>query len=341
MQLHIEYRSRLLQGLWRLGPLLLWMAIIFIASSQSTLPSAEDALADKIFKKFGHISAYALLMWLILRAFAPPKHLSARQTLLAFAILLSYAASDEFHQSFVAGRTATWMDVIFFDALGACAGWVAYQRFKLGQFKAHCAWLYWLLFIACTALLLMLNLPYAGKAEQAPARLLSDYWFLWGFNYFGLLLMPMALLLFEDARARQMRPWVYVIPYFVVGALALSVYLARRKALVPSLKPGKPVAIPRWLWLALVPITLGLSIGLLPLGSWATLQVTMHANIGLSFMWLDIVLNHMLSVPLLHSDLARRGVRSSGFWLLLVAFTGPIGLGIYMAYRPETLTISQ
>lgn len=354
MPVNTKPHSRLTQLLWRYGPLLLWMAIIFAASSQSSLPSADDALADKILKKFGHLAAYALMMWLILRAIAPTNtsalapailpvnHLSARQSLVAFAILMAYAAGDEFHQSFVSGRTASWIDVIFFDGLGGCAGWVAYQRFKHQQLKPQHAWLYWLLFLGCTALLLMLNFPYNGKAEQEPARLLNDYWFLWGFNYFGLLLMPMALLLFEDARARQMRPWVYVIPYFGVGVLALSAYLARRSRPAKGLNPGRSISVPRWLWLSLVPTTLLLSVWLLPIGSWASLSVTMHHNVGLWFMWLDIVLNHILTLPLVHSDMERRGMPTRWPWLLLfIALTGPIGLGLYMARRPETLTIHQ
>ena len=333
--------TQLLQLLRRFGPLLLWMIIIFAASSQSQLPAAPGALADKTFKKFGHIAAYAVLMGLILRAIAPAKHLSARQSIAAFVILLAYAASDEFHQSFVAGRTATWMDVVFFDGLGSWAGWVAFQRFRLQQYKTQNAWFYWLLFIACSALLLMLNLPYVGKVEQEPARLLRDYWFLWGFNYFGLLLMPLAFLLYEDARARQMRAWVYVIPYFVVGAVALSVYLARRPSPAKSYKPGRFLAIPRWLWLSLLPITVLLSVWLLPQGSWPALRTTLHYNVGLWFMWLDIALNHILAIPLVYSDMARRGQPPHRLWLLLIALTGPLGLAIYMARRPETLTLSR
>lgn len=341
--MHVDIPSppRLTQLLWRFGPLLLWMIIIFVTSSQSQLPAAPGALIDKTFKKFGHISAYAMLMWLILRAMTPAKHLSARQNIAAFAILMTYAASDEFHQSFVSGRTATWMDVFFFDGLGGWGGWVVFQRFRLHQFKRHNAWFYWLLFIGCTALLLILNLPYDGKVEQEPTRLLSDYWFLWGFNYFGLLLMPLALLLYEDARARQMRAWVYVIPYFVVGALALSVYLARRASPATFVKPVRSLRIPRWLWLSLLPIAVLISAWLLPQGSWPALRTTMHYNVGLWFMWLDIALNHILAIPLVYSDMVRRGQPPRRLWLLLIALTGPLGLAIYMARRSGTLTISQ
>ena len=316
------------------------MAAIFFVSSQPSLPSAPEPLLDKIWKKLGHIGAYAFLMWLTLRVINPQMHLSARHSVIAFAILLAYASSDEFHQSFVDGRTATWMDVLFFDLLGGCAGWVAYQRFKLGKLQAQQAWLYWLLFIGCLALLLMLNLPYPGQVEQNPARLLSDMWFVWGFNYFGLLLMPMAVLLIEDARQRQMRGWVYVVPYFVVGVLALSVYLARRKTPTP-LGPSKSLVIPRWLWAALGPVTLALSVWLLPQGSWRALTETMNHNVGLWFMWLDIVLNQILTVPLVQSDMARHGIQVRWPWLLCIALTGPIGLGIYMAQRPKLLTIAK
>ncbi len=64
----------------------------------------------------------------------------------------------------------------------------------------------------------------------------------------------------------------------------------------------------------------------------------MHHNIGLWFMWLDIVLNHILAVPLVHSDMTRRNIQSRGRWLAFIVLTGPIGLGIYMARRLETPT---
>ena len=166
MTVNIESRPRIIQVLWRYGPVLFWMALIFIASSQSSLPSAAEPLADKVWKKFGHITAYAILMWLLLRTFASDKHLSARQSIAAFAMLLLYAVSDEFHQFFVPGRTSTWIDVACFDFLGGCAGWVAFQRFKLGKLQTEKSWMYWLIFIMCLALLFMLNAPYPDRLPQ-------------------------------------------------------------------------------------------------------------------------------------------------------------------------------
>lgn len=336
MTADLKHRRTVMQWLWRYGPVLLWMAVLFIASAQSSLPSADEPLLDKILKKYGHITAYAILMWLLLRAMYEGKHLSARQSLLAFAILLAYAASDEFHQSFVPGRTSKVTDVIIFDFLGGCAGWVTFQRIRLQRLQSQHAWLYGLLFIACLALLFMLNLPYPEQAPQEPARLLTDAWFIWGFNYFGMLLMPMAALLIDDARHRNMRWWAYTVPYFVVGVLALSVYLARRQDEAVAAPSGKSISVPRWLWWSLIPITLLLSITLLPRGSWVILSDTMHHNVGLWFMWLDIALNHILSVPLVYSDMTRRGIQPRWPWLAFIAITGPIGLAVYMAHKRQT-----
>jgi hypothetical protein len=49
---------------------------------------------------------------------------------------------------------------------------------------------YWALFLGCLAVVIALNLPWPGLPAQDAGALLRDNWFLWGFNYFGLLLIP-------------------------------------------------------------------------------------------------------------------------------------------------------
>jgi len=108
-------------------PGLLWMGVIFFASSRSHLPFYVNKTVDFITKKAGHVTEYGVLTFLLWRAI--PSTGSGRRsrergwpTLPSFggAFVLSqlYAVSDEFHQTFIPGRTGRLTDVGF-DALGA------------------------------------------------------------------------------------------------------------------------------------------------------------------------------------------------------------------------------
>lgn len=105
-------------------PVLLWMGVIFFGSSQSNLPAPPDHVLNFILKKIGHVVVYAILALLLLRATKGSK----RPALYAIAIAALYAASDEFHQSFVPGREATLRDVGIDVAASALALFLAGQR---------------------------------------------------------------------------------------------------------------------------------------------------------------------------------------------------------------------
>jgi VanZ family protein len=92
--------------LW-LPPLVL-MAVIFFFSAQPSLDTGLGTI-DLVGRKLVHFLEYALLCFLWWRAFEPglgPR----RAALFAFLISSTYAATDEFHQSFVEGRTGTPVD---------------------------------------------------------------------------------------------------------------------------------------------------------------------------------------------------------------------------------------
>jgi VanZ family protein len=326
-------------------PVLGWMALIFIVSSQPVLPSVPSfPLLDVAFKKTGHLCAYAILMVLVLWALGMRDGATNRsRAVLAFVIVLAYAASDEVHQSFVPNRTALWTDIAIFDLTGACIGWVAWHRHTLSTGRSRFAWLYAALFLYCVALAILLNLPYRGRAEQDSSALLKDTWFLWGFSYFGLLLMPIAALLIEDGARRGMRWLGYVVPYFALGILPLSLFMARRP-LVEMRRLGSQSASlqrlleRRWFWWLMPLMTLAISLIWLPQGSLTQLINTLSQNTGFWFMALDIPLNHVVALPLLQADMQRRGVAQQTKWLIGALLTGPIGLGIYMATRPPQIT---
>lgn len=127
-------------------PVILWMLLIFTASTD--LMSAEHTsrfigpflhwlipqistatlLTVHFFvRKTAHVTEYAILAALLWRALRGSFQTTASKmlALAAFVIAATFAASDEFHQSFVASRTASPHDVMI-DACGAAAGLMIY-----------------------------------------------------------------------------------------------------------------------------------------------------------------------------------------------------------------------
>jgi VanZ family protein len=97
-------------------PPLALMAVIFFFSAQPNLNSGLGWI-DHVGRKFVHASEYALLCFLWWRALRT--RLGATRALAcAWAVAALYAASDEYHQTFVAGRHASWVDVAI-DSMGA------------------------------------------------------------------------------------------------------------------------------------------------------------------------------------------------------------------------------
>jgi VanZ family protein len=103
-------------GLW--GPVLALMALIFALSSQPALPDIAPQVSDKQW----HAGTYAALAALVGRALAggAPVAMTAGRAAAAAAIAAAYGASDEWHQSFVPGRTADHADWLA-DVAGAAA----------------------------------------------------------------------------------------------------------------------------------------------------------------------------------------------------------------------------
>ncbi len=88
---------------------ILWMALIFALSSQSTLP-ATGGLPANLVAVAGHLVAYSVLAALIRLAIGGTEY-NRRADLLAIALATLYGVSDEFHQSFVPGRDASVFDL--------------------------------------------------------------------------------------------------------------------------------------------------------------------------------------------------------------------------------------
>ena len=109
-----------MKKLWRFLPALLMMAVIFAFSSVPKQELPNFGFLDIFVKKGGHVLGYALLAlayWYGLSAI--PSGPKARPYVLAYILAVVYAISDEFHQSFVPGRHATWVDALIIDGSGA------------------------------------------------------------------------------------------------------------------------------------------------------------------------------------------------------------------------------
>jgi VanZ family protein len=109
--------------LW-LPPLAL-IGVIFALSAQPSLDSGLGVI-DQVGRKLVHFGEYALLCFLWWRALASVTT-PRRAALLAFLIASGYAATDEFHQTFVDGRHGNPLDWLI-DSAGA-----ALVALKLGR----------------------------------------------------------------------------------------------------------------------------------------------------------------------------------------------------------------
>ena len=107
-----------------LAPLAL-MGLIFYVSS---LPADPDvAWWEPIARTVGHITGYAVLTLLWSWALAG---VVRRPVTCAAAISLAYAATDEYHQTFVESRDGTVSDVVI-DAVG-----IAIAALLIGRLRA-------------------------------------------------------------------------------------------------------------------------------------------------------------------------------------------------------------
>ena len=123
-------------ALW--GPVALYAAALYVASSRSQFPAVFSLIWDKLL----HAGAWAGLTVLALRATHRGKGpLRMGATFAAVALALAYGLSDEFHQSFVPGREPGLADFVA-DSVGTAAAvaavmaWRALVRRNMGRAPA-------------------------------------------------------------------------------------------------------------------------------------------------------------------------------------------------------------
>lgn len=121
-------------------PPLAWMGLIFVFSAQPDLPRAPGPWLDTLLKKAGHALVYGVLVWLYQRALRQRFRAPAALRVVSVGLAVAYALSDEYHQTFVPGRTGRPLDV-FVDSVGACGamlldGWLERRRALPGRTPA-------------------------------------------------------------------------------------------------------------------------------------------------------------------------------------------------------------
>ena len=109
---------------WNWLPVVLWAALIFAFSAQPNLRFASEEGLDFIVRKAGHMFVFGVLAVLIWRALTLGWRPSVPAMPLSWLLAAAYAASDEFHQSFTAGRHPSPVDVGI-DSLGALVALLA------------------------------------------------------------------------------------------------------------------------------------------------------------------------------------------------------------------------
>jgi len=121
--MHVKARTASLGALVRWLPAAAWMGGIFYLSQQS---SPLGAAPNEALAIVTHLGLYAVLAVLLFWAIAGSSGNHADPPLwtviaVTFALAVLYGVSDEVHQAFVAGRTASEMDIAV-DAAGALVG---------------------------------------------------------------------------------------------------------------------------------------------------------------------------------------------------------------------------
>ena len=127
--------------------LIIWLIIIFFFSADtgdissnkssklSTIVSVfckTEECKDKsefIIRKCAHFTEYLILALLIINVIKDYKTINYKLLLLTLILCLLYAASDEWHQTFVDGRVGNYKDVLL-DTFGSFIGIIIYKIIK-------------------------------------------------------------------------------------------------------------------------------------------------------------------------------------------------------------------
>lgn len=134
-------------------PVIIWMAVIFMFSNEPAVLSDEKSrfviyifkglgmnldsalgdLSNHFVRKAGHIIEYFILYLLIINALV--EHFDRRRAALtALALMIIYASSDEFHQTFIPGRAGRVSDVFIDSTVPAITSGIIFIRNRSSQY---------------------------------------------------------------------------------------------------------------------------------------------------------------------------------------------------------------
>ena len=107
--MRVALRIRLVRWL----PVLLWMGVIYFFSSQPDPFDFFKMKSQLTVSKAAHVAEYVVLAALLWRALRrePFGARTGKALVAVWLITLLYAMTDEYHQTFVAGRNGNWVDV--------------------------------------------------------------------------------------------------------------------------------------------------------------------------------------------------------------------------------------
>jgi VanZ family protein len=139
---------------WRYAPLIIWIALIFFASSNELsavntsrvvrplliwlFPDITEEgikLVHFLVRKAAHLTEYAVLGWLSARAFISSSRAFLRQRwfLASVMLIILHALLDEYRQSFVPSRTGSLYDSGI-DIAGGLIGLIVFGYFKSREY---------------------------------------------------------------------------------------------------------------------------------------------------------------------------------------------------------------
>ena len=100
---------------WIHGPTIFWAMVIFVVSSVPSLKTPDVGISSSDL--IAHAIEFGIFGYLLRRSFQAHLRSNKHAILLTIITGTIYAMLDEYHQSFVPGREATWADV-FADITG-------------------------------------------------------------------------------------------------------------------------------------------------------------------------------------------------------------------------------
>jgi len=108
-----------------------WLAAIFYLSSKSLGFVVYIDWWEYLIRKLAHMFEFGVLAFLLFRILGQTEKRHVNWNLFwAFAFTVMYSISDEYHQTFVPGRTGTYTDVLI-DSVGALVAiWLIYLNYQ-------------------------------------------------------------------------------------------------------------------------------------------------------------------------------------------------------------------